>query len=63
MPSTYRNALFTPFVRIVKWATIYYKNHDGTPLGDSFVTEFGLHRITYTYIEDPVPETFKDYSS
>ena len=27
MPSTNRNAWFTPCVRMVKWATIYYKNH------------------------------------
>ena len=27
MPSTNRTAWFTPCVRIVKWATIYYKNH------------------------------------
>ena len=27
MPSTNRNAWFTPCVRIVKWATIYCKNH------------------------------------
>ena len=28
MPSTNRNVWFTPSVRIVKWATIYYRNHD-----------------------------------
>ena len=28
MPSTNRNAWFTPCVRLVKWATIYYKSHD-----------------------------------
>ena len=28
IPSTNRNAWFTPCVRIVKWATIKYKNHD-----------------------------------
>ena len=28
MPSTNRNAWFTPCVRIVNWATIYYKNHE-----------------------------------
>ena len=32
MPSTNRNAWFSPCVRIVKWATIYYKNHDANPL-------------------------------
>ena len=26
-PSTNRNSCFTPYVRIVKWATILYKNH------------------------------------
>ena len=31
MPSTNRNAWFTPCVRIVKWATIYYKNHAPLP--------------------------------
>ena len=30
MPSTNRKAWFTPCVRIVKWATIYYQNH-GSP--------------------------------
>ena len=28
LPSTNRNAWFTPCVRIVKWATIYYKNYE-----------------------------------
>ena len=28
MPSTNRNAWFTPCVRLVKWATIYYKSHE-----------------------------------
>ena len=28
MPSTDRTAWFTPCVRMVKWAAIYYKNHD-----------------------------------
>ena len=27
MPSSNRNSWFTPYVRIVKWATISYKNH------------------------------------
>ena len=27
MPSTYRNSWFTPNVRIVKWANIWYKHH------------------------------------
>ena len=34
MPSTNRNAWFTPRVRIVIWATIYYKNH-------GFIRDFG----------------------
>ena len=27
MPSTNRNSWFTPYARIVRWATILYKNH------------------------------------
>ena len=46
MPSTNRNAWFTLCVRIVKWATIYYKNHEIS----GYVQIFPLLLNAYFYI-------------
>ena len=43
MPSTNRNAWITPCVRIVKWATIYYKNHG------SFIVEKIWSQILFNH--------------
>ena len=48
MPSTNRNAWFTPCVRIVKWATIYYKNHGCSRVTDR-VTCASVYCWCYTH--------------
>ena len=55
MPSTNRDACFTPCVRIGKWATIYYKNHGPIPDIHHTMTiiYFLFHRLIIGSNPDP----------